>query len=108
MLSVLQAGLPPGYIIQCIDCKTSQQFGEETLQLPPWNERNRHRQITGGMLSHLYGRAVEAVSIAYLDGKGAFHERRIVRAGREGRMVFDPTMPPFFAIAEWRDIHVPH
>lgn len=97
-----QAGLRPGFVVQRIDGKTVQQITNETLQIPPFNERNRRKRVTGAMLSRLYGPAGEEVTIAYLDGEGALHEQRIVRAQREGRVVLDPALPPFFVEFEAR------
>jgi C-terminal peptidase prc len=91
-----EAGLRPGFVVQRIDGQTIQQIADETLQIPPLHERNRRKRITDAILSRLYGPAGEAVAIAYLDGEGALHERRIVRAGREGRVALDPALPPFF------------
>jgi C-terminal peptidase prc len=97
-----QARLRPGFVVQRIDGKTIQQIADETLQIPPFHERNRRKRIIGTMLSHFYGPAGEAVSMAYLDGEGSLHEQRIVRATREGRVVLDPALPPFFVEFEAR------
>lgn len=97
-----EAGLRPGFVMQRIDGKTVQQIVNETLQIPPFHERNRRKRVTGAMLSRLYGPAGEAVSIAYLDGEGTLHEQRIARAQREGRVVLDPALPAFFVEFEAR------
>lgn len=99
-----QAGLRPGFVVQRIDGKTVQQIMNETLQIPPFNERNRRKRVTGSTLSRLYGPAGETVSIAYLDGEGTPHEQRIARAPREGRVDLDPTLPPFFVEFEARQL----
>lgn len=55
------------------------------------------------MLSRLYGPAGGAVSLAYLEGDGTLREQRIVRAQRDGRVILDPALPPFFVEFEgWR------
>jgi carboxyl-terminal processing protease len=97
-----KAGLRPGFVVERIEGKTVQQIAEETLLIPPWHERNRRKQVTGAILSRLYGPAGEAVSITYLDENGVRHEQRIVRAEREGRVVLDPALPPFFIEFEAR------
>jgi carboxyl-terminal processing protease len=97
-----QAGLRTGFVVQRIDGKTAQQIMDETLQIPPFHERNRRKRVTGAMLSRLYGPAGEAISIAYLDGEGTLHEQRIARARREGRVALDPALPPFFVEFEAR------
>jgi carboxyl-terminal processing protease len=100
-----QAGLRPGFVLQRIDGQTVQEIADETLQIPPWHERNRRKRITGAMLSRLYGPAEEAISITYLDEKGVRHEQRIVRAEREGRVALDPALPPFFIEFEARRLN---
>jgi carboxyl-terminal processing protease len=99
-----QAGLLPGFVVQRIDGQTVQQIANETLQIPPFNERNRRKRVTGAMLSRLYGPAGEAVTITYVDAEGALHEQRIERAQREGRVALDPALPPFFVEFEARPL----
>ena len=110
-----QAGLRPGYIIKSIDGIKIEQITDikhvndieyqnidkETLKslkilMPPYNERNRNKQITKSILEKIYGPPDTTVSIEYMDENGDTQKEKIVRAKRKGKMVFDETMPPFF------------
>jgi carboxyl-terminal processing protease len=110
-----QAGLRPGYIIKSIDGIKIEQITDikhvndieyqnidkETLKslkilVPPYNERNRNKQITESILKKIYGLPDTTVSIEYMDENGDTQKEKIVRAKRKGKMVFDETMPPFF------------
>ncbi len=109
-----QAGLRTGYIIKAIngiqieqitDIKhindiEYQNIDKETLEskilIPPYNERNRNRMITGAILGKIYGSSDTTISIEYLDEKGDVYVEKIVRAKRKGKMIFNDEMPPFF------------
>jgi carboxyl-terminal processing protease len=110
-----QAGLRPGYIIKRIDGigidKITdlkhiddielQDVDKESLKdlkilLPPYNERNRNRRITGAILEKIYGPPGTFVSIEYMDENGGSHLKKIVRAQRKGKMILGEVFPPFF------------
>ena len=63
---------------------------------PPYNERNRKRDITNAILNKIYGPPDTLVSIEYVDEKGDSYLKKIVRAQRKGKMQFDDALPPFF------------
>jgi len=110
-----QAGLRPGYIIKGIDGIKIEQIADlkhindigyqnidkETyknlnLLVPPYNERNRKKNITGAILEKIYGPPNTLVSIEYVDEKGNSFLKKIVRAQRKGKMKFYDEFPPFF------------
>ncbi len=110
-----QAGLKSGYIIKSIDgIKIEQLSGirhineidyqsidKETYKnlkvlTPPYNERNRKRQITQSILEKIYGLPDTTVTIEFMAETGVTQKEAIVRAKRKGKTVFDDTMPPFF------------
>ena len=110
-----QAGLRPGYIIKSIDGIKIEQIADfkhindieyqnidkETYEdlkvlVPPFNERNRNKQITESILEKIYGLPGTAVSIEYIDENGVTQKEKIVRAKRKGKMQFDDALPPFF------------
>jgi carboxyl-terminal processing protease len=110
-----QAGLRSGYIIKSIDgidigkITDLKQIDDLNVQdneekrsifpkilIPPYNERNRKRNITGAILEKIYGPADTLVSIAYVDENGDSFLKKILRAQRKGKMKFDDELPPFF------------
>ena len=111
-----KAGLRPGYIIKGIDGIKIEQLTDikhvndieyqnidkETFKnlkilIPPYNERNRNKQITKSILEKIYGPSDTTVSIEYLDENGGSHLEKIVRAKRKVKMVFDDApLPPSF------------
>lgn len=110
-----QAGLRPGYIIKGIDGIKIEQIvnlkhindieyqniDKETYKnlkvlIPPYNERNRNKQITESILEKIYGLPDTTVSIEYMDENGDTQKEKIVRAKRKNKMVFNDVMPPFF------------
>ena len=110
-----QAGLRPGYIIKSIDGIKIEQIADfknindieyqnidkETFKnlrvlIPPYNERNRNKQITKLILEKIYGLPDTSVSIEYMDENGDTKKEKIVRAKRKGKMQFDNALPPFF------------
>ena len=110
-----QAGLRPGYIIKGIDGIKIEQIvnlkhindieyqniDKETYKnlkvlIPPYNERNRNKQITESILEKIYGLPDTTVSIEYMDENGDTQKEKIVRAKRKDKMVFNDVMPPFF------------
>ena len=110
-----QAGLRSGYIIKSIDgidiekITVLKHIDDITVQdiqkmrakdpkilTPPYNERNRKRNITGAILEKIYGPADTLVSIAYVDENGDSFLKKILRAQRKGKMKFDDELPPFF------------
>lgn len=110
-----QAGLRNGYIIKGIDGIKIEQIADikhindieyqnidkETYKnlkvlVPPYNERNRNKQITNSILEKIYGLPDSTVSIEYMDENGDTQKEKIVRAKRKDKMVFDDAMPPFF------------
>lgn len=116
-----QAGLKPGYIIKSVDGIKIEQISniknineidyqsidKETYKnlkvlSPPYNERNRKRQITQSILEKIYGLPDTTVTIEFMNENGDTQKEKIVRAKRKGRMVFDDTMPPFFVEFESR------
>ena len=66
------------------------------ILIPPYNERNRKRNITCAILEKIYGPPDTLVSIEYVDEKGDSFLKKIVRAQRKGKMKFDDELPPFF------------
>ena len=110
-----QAGLQSGYIIKSIDgidiekITDLKQIDDIKVQdieekrsifpkilIPPYNERNRKRNITDAILEKIYGLPDTLVSIEYVDEKGDSFLKKIVRAQRKGKMKFDDELPPFF------------
>ena len=110
-----QAGLQSGYIIKSIDgidiekITDLKQIDDIKVQdieekrsifpkilIPPYNERNRKRNITGAILEKIYGPADTLVSIEYVDEKVDSFLKKIVRAQRKGKIKFDDELPPFF------------
>jgi len=110
-----QAGLRPGYIIKSIDGIKIEQITDikhindieyqnidkETLKLskiliPPYNERNRNRILTGAILKKIYGLPDTTVLIEFMDENGDTQREEIVREPRKGKMIFDDALPPFF------------
>ena len=110
-----QAGLRPGYIIKRIDGVDIEQItdlkfigdierqdinkkGLKDLKVlvPPYNERNRIKNITSAILKKIYGPPDTLVSIEYVDEKGDSFLKKIVREQRKGKMQFNDVMPPFF------------
>ena len=110
-----QAGLRSGYIIKTInginiekitDLKQINEIKVQDIEekrsifpkilIPPYNERNRKRNITGAILEKIYGPPDTLVSIEYVDEKGDSYLKKIVRAQRKGKMQFDDALPPFF------------
>lgn len=110
-----QAGLRSGYIIKSIDginiekLTDLKQIGDIKVQdieekrtifpkilIPPYNERNRKRNITGAILEKIYGPPDTFVSIEYVDEKVESYLKKIVRAQRKSKMQFDDALPPFF------------
>ena len=110
-----QAGLRPGYIIKGIDGIKIEQIADlkhindieyqnidkETYKnlkvlVPPYNERNRNKQITNSIREKIYGLPDTTVSIEYMDENGDTQKENIVRAKRKGKMQFDDALPPFF------------
>ena len=110
-----RAGLRAGYIIKSIDGIKIEQLtdikhindikyqdiDEETLKnltilTPPYNEPHRINKITSGIRERIYGLPDTTVSIAYMDKNGDTHQKKIIRAKRIGKMVFDDKMPPSF------------
>ena len=84
-----QAGLKPGYIIKRIDGIKIEQLSDikhinetdyrsidkETFKIfkvlaPPYNKRNRKRQITQSILEKIYGLPDATVSIEFMDDNG--------------------------------------
>jgi len=82
--SAERAGLRPGFIIRSIDGVSVDQITEDTLLMPPYNERSRLRFITMDILRQLYGDPNSHVSIAYTDERAETHGERIQRVQREG------------------------
>jgi len=110
-----QAGLRTGYIIKSIDGIKIEQITDirhvndieyqnidkETLKLskiliPPYNERNRNRIITGAILEKIYGLPDTTVLIEFMDENGDTQKAKSVREPRKGKMIFDDALPPFF------------
>ncbi len=110
-----QAGLRSGYIIKSIDGIDIEKITdlkqiddikvqdiEEKRSIfpkilgPPYNERNRKKNITGAILEKIYGPPNTLVSIEYVDEKGDSYLKKIVRAQRKGKMKFYDEFPPFF------------
>jgi carboxyl-terminal processing protease len=110
-----QAGLQSGYIIKSIngidiekitDLKYIDDIKLQDIEqkksvdwnilIPPYNERNRKKNITGAILEKIYGPSDTSVSIEYVDEKGDSYLKKIVRAQRIGKMQFDDALPPFF------------
>jgi len=110
-----QAGLQSGYIIKSIngidiekitDLKYIDDIKLQDIEqkksvdwnilIPPYNERNRKKNITGAILEKIYGPSDTSVSIEYVDEKGDSYLKKIVRAQRKGKMQFDDALPPFF------------
>ncbi|MCK5204552.1 MAG: PDZ domain-containing protein [Desulfobacterales bacterium] len=110
-----QAGLRSGYIIKSIDGIDIEKITdlkqiddikvqdiEEKRSIfpkilgPPYNERNRKKNITGAILEKIYGPPNTLVSIEYVDEKGDSFLKKIVRAQRKGKMKFYDEFPPFF------------
>ncbi len=110
-----QAGLRPGYIIKRIDGIDIEQITDLKLigdierqdinkkglkdlkvLVPPYNERNRIKNITSAILKKIYGPPDTLVSIEYVDEKGDFLLKKIVREQRKGKMQFNDEFPPFF------------
>ena len=110
-----QAGLRAGYIIKSIDELNIEQITDikhvndieyqnidkETFKnlrilIPPYNERNRKKQITKLILEKIYGLPDTTVLIEYMDENGDTQKEKIVRAKRNGKMIFNEVMPPFF------------
>jgi len=110
-----QAGLKSGYIIKSIngidiekitDLKYIDDIKLQDIEqkksvdwnilIPPYNERNRKKNITGAILEKIYGPSDTSVSIEYVDEKGDSYLKKIVRAQRIGKMQFDDALPPFF------------
>jgi len=110
-----QAGLQSGYIIKSIngidiekitDLKYIDDIKLQDIEqkksvdwnilVPPYNERNRKKNITGAILEKIYGPPDTSVSIEYVDEKGDSYLKKIVRAQRKGKMQFDDALPPFF------------
>jgi carboxyl-terminal processing protease len=110
-----QAGLRSGYIIKSIDgidiekmtglkhiddikVQDIEKMRTRGLKIltPPYNERNRKRDITNAILNKIYGPADTLASIEYVDEKGDSCLKKIVKAQREGKMQFDDALPPFF------------
>ncbi len=111
-----QAGLRSGYIIKSIagidiekitdlkhiddikvqDIEKRERLKGQKILTPPYNERNRKRNITGAILEKIYGPPDTSVSIEFVDEKGDFFLKKIVRAQRKGKMQFDDALPPFF------------
>jgi len=109
-----QAGLRPGYIIKSIDGidieKITdlkhiddiefQNVDKETFNskilIPPYNERNRDKMVTGAILQKIYGPPDTVVSIEYMDENADLSLEKIVRAKRKGKMIFNDAFPQFF------------
>jgi carboxyl-terminal processing protease len=110
-----QAGLRSGYIIKSIngidiekitDIKYIDDIKLQDIEqkksvdwnilVPPYNERNRKKNITGAILEKIYGPPNTLVSIEYVDEKGDSFLKKIVRAQRKGKMKFYDEFPPFF------------
>jgi carboxyl-terminal processing protease len=110
-----QAGLKSGYIIKSIngidiekitDLKYIDDIKLQDIEqkksvdwnilIPPYNERNRKKNITGAILEKIYGPSDTSVSIEYVDEKGDSYLKKIVRAQRIDKMQFDDALPPFF------------
>ena len=110
-----QAGLRSGYVIKSIDGIDIEKMTglkhiddikvqdiekmraiDPKILTPPYNERNRKRDITNAILNKIYGPSDTLVSIEYVDEKGDSSLKKIVRAQRKGRMKFDEALPPFF------------
>ena len=110
-----QTGLRSGYIIKSIngidienitDLKYIDDIKLQDIEkkrsvdwnilVPPYNERNRKKNITGAILEKIYGPPGTSVSIEYLDEKGDAYLKKIVRAQRKDKMQFDDALPPFY------------
>jgi carboxyl-terminal processing protease len=110
-----QAGLRPGYIIKRIDGIDIEQITDLKLigdierqdinkkglkdlkvLVPPYNERNRIKNITSAILKKIYGPPDTLVSIEYVDERGDSLLKKIVREQRKGKMQFNDAFPPFF------------
>lgn len=91
-----QAGLRPGYIVTQVGGKTIEEIASDVYSIPPLHERNERKRITSAILAHVLGASGEMVSITCLDEHGASVELEIVRADRDGRMVLDEALPPFY------------
>ncbi len=110
-----QAGLRPGYIIKRIDGIDIEQITDLKLigdierqdinkkglkdlkvLVPPYNERNRIKNITSAILKKIYGLPDTLVSIEYVDERGDSLLKKIVREQRKGKMQFNDAFPTFF------------
>lgn len=117
-----KAGLRSGYIIKSIDAIriekitdlkhiediTAQDIdkfkADAKILTPPYNERNRKRDITNAILNKIYGAADTLVSIEYVDEKGGSYVKEVVREQRNGMMQLDDALPPFFVEFESKQL----
>ncbi|MCP3975887.1 MAG: PDZ domain-containing protein, partial [bacterium] len=90
------AGLRPGYIVTQVGGKTVEEIASDVYTIPPLHERNERKRLTSAILGRILGESGETVSLTCLDEHGVSVELEIARADRDGRMVFDEAMPPFY------------
>jgi carboxyl-terminal processing protease len=92
------AGLQPGFIIERIDGKTTEQIIEEAeaLLIPPYNSRNRLNNLSNYISGHIYGPPNTTVLIIYLDKQGKRKETVINRKSRGRARSSSMAMPPFY------------
>ena len=110
-----QAGLRSGYIIKSIDGIDIEQITEpkhiddikvqdieekrsksSKILTPPYNDRNRNRNIIDAILEKIYGPSDTLVAVEYVDEGGDSYLKNILRETRKGKMESDDKLPPFF------------
>jgi len=98
-------GLRPGFVVEEINGKTLARLEAEVERIPPLNERNERKRVTGKVLEQLYGKTGEAVSLVYRNAAGERREAAGRLRPRPGRQELpDERLPPFYVEFETRKL----
>jgi carboxyl-terminal processing protease len=89
-----KAGLRPGIVIMAVDGRTPEDLSADSLQTPPYNERNRRVHLVKGVRERLYGETGQEVVIEYLDADDQPQRATLQYAKRNGTCAqIDPSLP---------------
>jgi len=102
--SAEKAGLRPGFVITAVDGWTLADLVADSLQTPPYNERNQRARPAEGMRALLYGDTGKQAVVEYLDANdrpGRATLQFVPRGGMACGQI-DPSLPPACAEIEVR------
>jgi carboxyl-terminal processing protease len=96
-----KSGLRPGFVITAVDGKTVEELAANSLQVPPYNERNRRGEAVKSLRAFLYGETGQQVVYDYLDADDQPQQAAMQYAKRNSTCEqIDPSLPPTCAEIE--------